>query len=607
MSTLQSLAEHNAASLRLNCDTQPHLPARPLAFLACYVRRHRLGHATVFGSILLAVGASVSTQYGMKHLVDAIAGGPAAAGPRVWWAFALLAALVAADNLLWRIAGYSAARTFVAVTGDIRTDLFAFLTGHSPHYFTERLPGALASRISATANAAFTLENTGSWNVLPPIIAVFCAIVLIGSVNPALAVVLIGFSASLGALIHYLARRGTPLHRAYAGKAANVDGELVDVIGNFSVVRAFGAVLREQRRLGATIADEMAARRRSLFYLENLRLIHAVLTVFASAGVIAWGVFLWQAGRASVGDVVLVTSLAFTILHSTRDLAVALVDLTQHVARLEEAIGALLVPHDLPDHENAMPLLPGPGQVTFDHVRFAYPDRGPVLRGFDLTIEPGQRVGLVGFSGAGKSTVLALLQRFYDVEAGRITIDGQNIRDVTQDSLRRAMAIVPQDISLFHRSVLENIRYARPEATEAEVLAAVEMAHCREFIEALPDGFATIVGDRGTKLSGGQRQRLAIARALLKDAPILLLDEATSALDSDSERAIQAALDRLMQGRTVIAIAHRLSTLQCFDRIIVMNHGRIIDDGAPAVLADRHGPYRELLRKQMMYPLQEAA
>ena len=265
------------------------------------------------------------------------------------------------------------------------------------------------------------------------------------------------------------------------------------------------------------------------------------------------------------------------------------------------------MPHELPDQADAVPLLPGPGQVAFEHVRFAYPSRAPVLREFDLVIEPGQRVGLVGFSGAGKSTVLSLLQRFYDVEAGRILIDGQDIRDVTQESLRRTMAIVPQDISLFHRSVLENIRYARPDATEADVLAAAEMAHCRDFIEALPEGFATIVGDRGIKLSGGQRQRLAIARALLKDAPILLLDEATSALDSESERAIQSALDRLMHGRTVIAIAHRLSTLQRFDRIIVMDQGHIIDDGTPAELAARPGPYRELLRKQTMEPLPQAA
>ncbi len=214
----------------------------------------------------------------------------------------------------------------------------------------------------------------------------------------------------------------------------------------------------------------------------------------------------------------------------------------------------------------------------------------------------------MGFSGAGKSTVLALLQRFYDVGSGRILIDGQDIRDVTQESLRTTMAIVPQDISLFHRTVLENIRYARPDAQEEDILAAAEMANCREFIEALPDGFATMVGDRGVKLSGGQRQRLAIARALLKDAPILLLDEATSALDSESERAIQDALDRLMHGRTVIAIAHRLATLKSFDRIIVMDRGHIVDDGPPGVLALRPGPYRDMLRRQQLVePLPEAA
>jgi ATP-binding cassette subfamily B protein len=225
----------------------------------------------------------------------------------------------------------------------------------------------------------------------------------------------------------------------------------------------------------------------------------------------------------------------------------------------------------------------------------------------DIKIAAGERVGLVGASGAGKSTMLSLLQRFYDPNEGRILIDGQDISRVTQESLRQGIAVVPQDISLFHRSVLENIRYARPTATEAEVLAAAEMAHCRDFIEALPEGFDTVVGDRGTKLSGGQRQRLAIARALLKNAPVLLLDEATSALDTGSEQAIQAALDTLMEGRTVIAIAHRLSTLQSFDRIIVMDQGRVIDDGSPRDLSLRPGPYRDLLSKQNVVHLPKAA
>jgi ATP-binding cassette subfamily B protein len=590
-----------------NAETFPALRGRPLAFLFSYVRRHPAGHLTVLLSVLVAVTASVSTQYGMKHLIDIVATGQQAAGDKVWGAFAVLCGLVAADNLSWRVGGYAAHRTFVAVTGDIRRDLFRHLAGHAPTYFAERLPGALASRITSTANAAFTVENTGAWNVLPPSVALVLSICFIGSVNVALAGTLTAISVVLGAIVYRLAQRGSQRHREYAREAAGVDGELVDIIGNFNVVRAFGATFREQRRIGDQMEGEMAARRRSLYYLEHIRLVHAVLTAILTAGVIAWGILLWQHGQAKVGDLVLITALAFGILHGTRDLAVALVDLTQHIARLQEATATLLTQHELKDRLDAPALPAGPGEVAFEQVRFAYPGRSAVVEDFNLEITPGQRVGLVGFSGAGKSTVLALLQRFYDVSGGRIAIDGHDICDVTQDSLRNVMAVVPQDISLFHRSVLENIRYARPDATEAEVLAAVDMAHCRDFIEAMPDGFETMVGDRGVKLSGGQRQRLAIARALLKNAPILLLDEATSALDTESEQAIQQALDKLMTGRTVIAIAHRLSTLQSFDRIIVMDKGRIVDDGSPSVLAARPGLYRDLLRMQRMDPVEAAA
>jgi ATP-binding cassette subfamily B protein len=590
-----------------NAETFPALRGRPLAFLFSYVRRHPAGHLTVLVSVLVAVTASVSTQYGMKYLIDIVATGQQAAGNAVWAAFAVLCGLVAADNLSWRVGGYAAHRTFVAVTGDIRRDLFRHLAGHAPTYFAERLPGALASRITSTANATFTVENTCAWNVLPPSVALVLSICFIGSVNFALAGTLTAISVVLGALVFQMAHRGSERHREYAREAAGVDGELVDILGNFNVVRAFGATFRERRRIGERMESEMAARRRSLYYLEHIRLVHAILTAFLTAGVVAWGIVLWQHGQAKVGDLVLITSLAFGILHGTRDLAVALVDLTQHIARLEEAICTLLTPHELKDAPDAQPLPAGPGEVAFEQVRFAYPGRPAVLKDFDLAIAPGQRVGLVGFSGAGKSTVLALLQRFYDVGGGRICIDGHDIRDVTQESLRNVMAVVPQDISLFHRTVLENIRYARPDATEADVLAAAEMAHCRDFIQAMPEGFETMVGDRGLKLSGGQRQRLAIARALLKNAPILLLDEATSALDTESEQAIQHALDRLMSGRTVIAIAHRLSTLRSFDRIIVMDKGRIVDDGSPTALAARPGPYQELLRKQGMEPVSAVA
>jgi ATP-binding cassette subfamily B protein len=576
------------------------LRGRPLAFLFRYVRLHPAGHSVVLASVVLAVLCSVSSQFAMKRLIDVVSMGQESGAPLVWPAFGFLCALVAADNLMWRIGGYTAHRTFVAVTGDVRRDLFAYLSGHAPGFFASRLPGGLASRVSSSANSVFTVLNTGAWNVIPPILAVGLSIAFIGAVNLKLALGLMALALLLGFVVFILARRGTPLHRVYAERAAGVDGELVDVISNFNVMRAFGATWRERDRLAGTIGVEMASRRRSLYYMEHLRLIHAVLTAMLTAGVVGAGIALWLNGQATVGDIVLISSLAFTILHGTRDLAVSLVDLTQYVARLEEAIGALLLPQELPDQPDAEALPPGPREVMFEDVTFAYPGRAPVLEAFNLTLAPGQRVGLVGYSGAGKSTVLSLLQRFHDVSSGRILIDGHDIRDVTKSSLREALALVPQDISLFHRTVRENLCYGRPDATEEQMLSAAETARCREFIEALPEGFDTLVGDRGVMLSGGQRQRLAIARALLKDAPILLLDEATSALDTESEQMIQAALNDLMKGRTVIAIAHRLSTLRRFDRIIVMDRGCIIDDGTPSALANRPGPYRDLLDRQQM-------
>jgi ATP-binding cassette subfamily B protein len=587
-----SPAERNAR----NADMASYAN-RPIAFLLSYIRRHPLAHAIVLVSVLFAVGCALASQYAIKHLIDVLGQGRNG-NTAIWSAFGILVALIAADNLSWRIGGWVGAHTFVQVTGDLRRDLFRYLSGHSPTYFSEKQPGMLASRITATSNAVYIAENTFSWNVLPPCIAVVGAIVMIIAVNPIMAAGLLASSAILSVVLYKLAGRGTRRHHAFAARAASVDGELVDVIGNMGLVRAFGATFREQRRFGGKVDEEMSTRTRSLLYLEKLRLLHAVVTAFLSAGLLGWALLLWQRGQATSGDIVLVSSLGFTILHGTRDLAVALVDVTQHVARLAEAVETLLQPHGMPDDSDAGTLVEKGGRVDFVNTTFAYPRRKPILENFNLTIEPGQRVGLIGRSGAGKSTVLALLQRFYDPQGGEIRVDGQNTMRLTQESLRHSIALVPQDISLFHRTVFENIQYGRPDATTEEVYEAAKEARCTDFIEAMPEGFDTIVGDRGVKLSGGQRQRIAIARAILKNAPILLLDEATSALDSASEDAIQQALDRLMRGRTVIAIAHRLSTLQNFDRIVVMSNGKVIDDGPPGVLRQQPGLYRELLSRQ---------
>jgi ATP-binding cassette subfamily B protein len=558
-----------------------------------YVRRHAVGHTVVLVSVVLAVACSIGSQYSVKHLVDTLTAG--AHGP-VWVAFGLLAGLIAADNMLWRVGGWVASHSFVSVTGDLRRDLFHHLTGHSPAYFADRPPGTLAGRITATGNAIYTVENTFAWSVLPPLLAVFGSIAVMLTVSPFMALALVLVSGVLAYGLSRLAERGRPLHHKYAADAAAVDGELVDVINNMPLVRAFGATMRERQRFSDRVEQEMSARGRSLRYLEKLRLLHAAVTAGLTAGLLAWAIMMWEAGDASPGDVVLVTTLGFTILHGTRDLAVALVDTIQHIARLSEALATLLLPHELLDSASAHTLSSPRGRVEFQDVTYSYPSSSQsVLDHFSLTIEAGTRVGLVGRSGSGKSTVLALMQRLRNVPSGQIMVDGHDIADLTQSSLQDAIGVVPQDVSLFHRSVLENIRYGRPDATDSEVRAAAEAACCRQFIDALPEGYDTPVGDRGVKLSGGQRQRLAIARAFLRNAPILLLDEATSALDSESEAAVQRALNRLMQGRTVIAVAHRLSTLKEFDRIVVMQSGRILQDGTPAQLERSNGPFRDLL------------
>ncbi len=570
----------------------------PMSFLLHHVRRKLLGHLVVLLAVLLAVGCAIASQYGVKNLVDVLdLHHPSTR--QLWGAVALLLGLVAGDHLMWRLAGWIASYVFVATGGSLRLELFDHLAGHGARYFTDQFPGALAARITTAADSAWIIENSLTWTAIPPAAAVLSSIAVLGFIDWPMALVLFAIVICLAIVIGALARRGQHLHERYAGKAAAVGGDLADVVSNMGLVRAFGAAKREKARLSGKIAHEMAAQRESLQSIERLRLFHAVSVFVVTGGVLAWSVMLWRAGRVTTGDVVLTTTLGFTVLHASRDLAMAVMELLRHFAKLGEAVRVLGLPHEMQDLPGAQPLVSLGGAVSFVNVGFSYPNGERVLQDFGFHVRAGEKLGLVGRSGAGKSTVLALLQRLYDPDRGHVLIDEQDIAKVTQESLRRSIAVVQQDISLFHRSVLENLRYGRPEASDAEVYAAAAAAHCTEFIEALPAGFATIVGERGLKLSGGQRQRLAIARAFLRDAPIILLDEATSALDTESEQSIQEALARLLKGRTVIAIAHRLSTLNAFDRIMVMERGRVIEEGDPAELLRRKGAYCRMYAGQL--------
>src|SRR5438445_8887173 len=399
---------------------------RPLAFLARYVRRRPVAHAAIATAVVAAVACSVGAQYGVKVLVDTLAGGlyVGTHARDAWLGFLLLATLIAADNLLWRVSSWIASYTFVAVTGDLRRDLFRHLTGHAPSYFAERMPETLTSRITATSNAVFTLQNMSVWNVMPPCMATLIAIAFVMTVSVPMAAVLMALAGILVLAMFRLAAAGRPLHHEFADRAAAVDGEMVDVVGNMPLVWSFCGIGREHSRLDATIDRETAARRRSLLYLEKLRLFHAAVTVVLIIALLAWAIVLWQKGAATAGDVVLVCTLGLSILHATRDLAVALVDVTQHVARLTEAIATLLLPHELRDHPEAEPLVKSGAAIAFNNISFHYPGGLQVFDKFSLRIQPGQRVGLVGQSGGGKSSLFVLLQRFYDVQQGSITIDG---------------------------------------------------------------------------------------------------------------------------------------------------------------------------------------
>lgn len=570
----------------------------PLSFLWRYVKLwpgHFAGLSTV---VISASLAGIASQYGMKLLVDAMELGQAATNTAVWYALAFFVGLFAAEAALWRVSGWLGCRTSVGVGVDIRLDLLNYATGHPMRFFQEQRAGSLGHRITSTAGDFGALINKLTWNVAPPIVNFIGAFVIFLTIDLAMALALAAFAVLITAGLYFYGVRGRPLHRKYAELAGHTGGEMIDVLTNIWAVKAFAAGARERARLRHTFDQEAKAQRRSWMFTEKARVIHDVLLWTMAGSMLIWALLLWKAGSITAGSVVVVSTLVFRILHGSRDLAVALVEIEQHVNYLGETLRVVGVAHEVIDREDAATFRRGPGAIRFENVTFGYGSGKTVLKDFSLDIPAGQKVGVVGPSGAGKSTIIHLVQRLHDIQAGRVLIDGQDASALTQESLRYAIAVVPQEISLFHRTVIENIRFARPEANDEEVRAAAAAAHCG-FIDELEDGYDTVVGDRGAKLSGGQRQRVGIARAMVKDAPVVILDEATSALDTESELEVQRALDRLTQGRTVIAVAHRLSTLSSFDRIVVLMGGRVVEDGTIDELIAKDGVFARMWKLQI--------
>ncbi|MDB5890875.1 MAG: transporter related protein [Polaromonas sp.] len=573
------------------------LPTGTAAFLWYYVKRRKVMFSVLLTLVVLGAACSVGVQYGMKLIVDTMAEDDARSR-LIWKWLGLFITLIAAESVCWRLCGWLGCRTIVSTGVDVRLDLFRHLSGHSLDYFSEHMSGSLGNRITATAGSTGSFYGTMIWRIIPPCVDFIGALIVVTSIDWHMSLALIAFVTVVAIVLGRLGWHAQPLQHQFAQEASRVSGEAVDVVSNIWTVQAFSARQREYKRLQQAFNAEAAAQRRSWIYLEKARALHDLFLWVMAGGMLIWTVESWRAGLTMAGDVVVISALTFRILHGSRDLALSLVDASQQAGVITEMLRVVAVPHQVADKPDAPNFEPGPGEIHMEDVSFHYGEGPPVFSHLNLEIPAGQRLGVVGPSGAGKSTLLRLIARVSDPDSGRILIDGQAITDVRLDTVRAAIAAVPQDIGLLHRSIMENLRYGNPDATDEQVMAAAHEAHCDDFINALPEGYNTLVGERGVKLSGGQRQRVGIARALLKNASILLLDEATSALDSQSESEIQSALNRLMRGRTVIAVAHRLSTVSSFDRIVVIVRGKVVEDGTPAELRALNGVYARLWNLQ---------
>ena len=593
----QALESAAASKTDVRVEARPASLRSTGAFIGAYLAGRPAQFLTLLALVLCAAACGVGVQYGMKLLIDAMTA-PLSRRLAVHLALAVFIGLVAVEGVLWRLSGWLGSRATIAAGVDIRLDLFRHLTGHSMRYFEDQFAGALGHRLTSTAGAFGTIVNRLVWDVAPPVVSFLGALLLFSGLDGGMTTALAGVVAVTTVCLVVYGLRGRRYHHAYARRSSKAGGELMDVLNNMVAVKTFSARRRERARLAGAFGEEAQAHTQSWLHNEKIRVVNDVAMVLMAGATLIWAAHLWQAGRITPGDVVLVSTLTFRLLHGSRDLAMSLIDMGQQYSFIGETLRLIGQPHDLLDPAQPRRAPPPTGSISFEKASFGYRPEVPILNGLSLHVPAGQRVGLVGASGAGKSTLTQLVQRLYEVNSGRILVDGQPVGAYTQDELRARIAVVPQEVSLFHRSVMENIRFGCPDADDAEVQVAARAAHCERFIADLPDGYDTIVGDRGAKLSGGQRQRIGIARAFLKDAPILILDEATSALDAESEAAVQMALGELMEGRTVIAIAHRLSTLTDMDRILVLSDGEVVEDGSPFELQRHGGAFARLWRMQ---------
>lgn len=498
-----------------------------------------------------------------------------------------------------RTQGFTVCYTYPKFRANIRSALYTYTKGHSHSFFSNNYAGNLSGKIADLPNSAEAIIDMTLWFIVPLILIISLSFSVMWNAHPYFAFIFIAwFLFHLGIVILFMGKSRS-LAKSHATSVTELSGKIVDTFTNIQSVRLFARkefefdFFRKQQdiEIKKSFAASLALEKMKIFLgLGSLLLIFGMMFTLIKG---------WQEGWATLGDFSLIALSTFNVMGFVWHSSFMLSKIVREWGKANAALSLVNTPHEIVDAPNAKQLKVKEGKIEFRDVTFTYHADKPIFKNFNISLEKGQKIGLVGLSGAGKSSFVNLILRFYNIDSGAILVDGQNIAEVTQDSLRENISMIPQDPSLFHRSLIENIRYGNIGATDEQVIEASKKAHCHEFVQALDDGYSTLVGERGIRLSGGQRQRIAIARAMLKNAPILILDEATSSLDSITEKLIQDSLINIMRGKTTIIIAHRLSTLSSMDRILVFDQGKIVEDGNKEELLKKNGYFSKLWNMQV--------
>jgi ATP-binding cassette subfamily B protein len=518
---------------------------------------------------------------------------------QIWPTALLLIILGFLPGFVWRICDYSWMHLTPLMRKKIASESMDYAMQHSNNFFQNNFAGSLANKVRDLTGLTDKLLATIIYAFLGTILSLIIAFFTLLLVHKFFAFGLLAWAALFIFMAVKGAKKVSPMSIATADQQTKIMGNLVDVLGNISNVRLFSRRGFESNRIKA-LQDDYAkfSKRRDLFLIKFYTLQGLTFSVYF-AGCIILLIWLYAQNRVTLGDFMLIFTVNTYIIHGMWQAMNEMRTFLENVGTVNQALSIINQPLQIKDCDNEKDLKITRGEIIFENVGFSYDNSSALFCDKNITIKAGQKIGLVGKSGGGKTTFVNLILRLFDVEQGRILIDGQNISSISQDSLRASIGVIPQDPSLFHRTLLQNISYGCENASEPEIIAAAKKAHAHEFIQTLPESYNSLVGERGVKLSGGQRQRIAIARAFLKNAPILILDEATSQLDSINENLIQESLTNLMKQKTTIVIAHRLSTLQHMDRILVFDSGKIIEDGSHQELLALNGFYQKLWQAQV--------